>query len=137
MKEYTMRNTLAVPVAVFITIALVGCGSAPTKPTSTNLSTVPGKTDIAALDVYIPGTYTWDYDTGLMPTKIGTVKTAVKYTPKYNTGGNLLTATFSPVGSTSVALDGVTYETGSIIIEPKIDFMFSTNGQSYALAGNP
>jgi hypothetical protein len=135
MKGYTMRNALAVTVAFFITIALVGCGSTPTTPTSTNLSTVPGNTDIAVLDVYIPGTYTWDYDTGLTPAEIGTVKTVTKYTPKYNSGGNLLTATFFPVGNTSVSFDSVTYTDGSIMIEPKIDVMFSTNGQKYALAG--
>jgi hypothetical protein len=55
-----MRNTLAVPVAFFITIALVAYRSAPTTPTRINLSTVPSHTDSVVLDVYIPGTSTWD-----------------------------------------------------------------------------
>lgn len=81
MKGYTMRNTLALPV-VFITIALVGCGSAPTTPASTNLSTVLTNTDIAVSDVYIipdtytldSGTYTWNsgtYTWDFIPVHIG------------------------------------------------------------------
>jgi hypothetical protein len=44
----------------FTTIALVAYRSTPTTTTRINLSTVPSRTDSAVLDVYIPGTYTWD-----------------------------------------------------------------------------
>jgi hypothetical protein len=82
-----MRNMLAVPVAVFITIALVGCGSAPTTPTSTKLNTAPINTDIAVSDVYIipdtytldSGTYTWNsgtYTWDFVPVQRGTPSVA-------------------------------------------------------------
>lgn len=133
-----MRNILAVPVAVFITISLVGCGGALTTPTSTNLSTIPSNTDTAVSDVYIipstytldSGTYTWNsgtYTWDFIPVNIGTNPVADSGTYTWNSSTRIWD---------TVSFDSATDTAESLTIEPKTDVIIAAGVKKYMISMN-